>query len=649
MVGSALRPLSLEAGSAPPSAADFARWNFLPLQSESDLSHSDLAAIGTHEVRFTLFGIPLTTKLTVADTVPPSFTLKDLAVLGGDPVAPEDLIAEAADFSDFTYEMSCVGDPALPGTHEMRFVFRDEHGNSAEGTANLTVYGAANAVTLEAGSTADECRQAILAEVPEADFGESFDLLDLNRPGEYTAEIVIDSQTFRVRLTVRDTTAPAAQTQSVYTLTGRVPAPEDFLTSVTDATAVTVAYETEPDCTQAGKQEVQLRLTDEAGNSALVTAPLTVYKIAAAVTLEAGIDQSEALDTILASERGTSLAKKYAFATMAVGEHTITVRTPGGEFDVALTLRDTTPPTARGKRVALYLPSDTLPVPADFVENVTDASTVDIAFAEEVDFTTPGKRAVTIRLTDEAGNTADITAVLAVIDDQTAPVISGVKNLSVYVNGRLSYKTGVTAADNDGTAVAVTVDSSAVRLSVPGKYKITYTAADGAGNTATETATVTVLEITEEVVRPYAQNVLSRILTDDMTQLEKARAIYDWMTANVSYVTYADKTYWLRAAYTGFTTGRGDCYVYYAMSRMLLDCAGIDNLEICRDNPAKPHYWNLVNCGDGWYHFDTCPHYKQYPLTSFMLTDAEVRDYSENCVKDYYSFDSSLYPATPDQ
>ena len=153
MVGSALRPLSLEAGSAPPSAADFARWNFLPLQSESDLSHSDLAAIGTHEVRFTLFGIPLTTKLTVADTVPPSFTLKDLAVLGGDPVAPEDLIAEAADFSDFTYEMSCVGDPALPGTHEMRFVFRDEHGNSAEGTANLTVYGAANAVTLEAGST----------------------------------------------------------------------------------------------------------------------------------------------------------------------------------------------------------------------------------------------------------------------------------------------------------------------------------------------------------------------------------------------------------------------------------------------------------------------------------------------------------------
>ena len=32
-----------------------------------------------------------------------------------------------------------------------------------------------------------------------------------------------------------------------------------------------------------------------------------------------------------------------------------------------------------------------------------------------------------------------------------------------------------------------------------------------------------------------------------------------------------------------------------------------------------------------------------------MLTDAQVAEYSKNSVKDYYSFDSSLYPATPKQ
>ena len=30
-----------------------------------------------------------------------------------------------------------------------------------------------------------------------------------------------------------------------------------------------------------------------------------------------------------------------------------------------------------------------------------------------------------------------------------------------------------------------------------------------------------------------------------------------------------------------------------------------------------------------------------------MLTDREVEEYSKNCVEDYYSFDASLYPATP--
>lgn len=649
MVGTALRPVTAEAGTASLQAEDFVRLRFLPVVCESDLTQSSFSALGTHDVSFSLFGISLSAELTVADTSAPVFSLRDLAVLGGDGVVAEDFIENASDFSDFTYEMHCDSSFDGPGTYEMRFVFRDSLGNTAEDTASLTVYGSTNALTLEAGSSEEACRKAVLAEVPEAEFPPEFSDVDRMTPGERTAQIRIAGELFRLRLIFEDTTSPAAEMQNVYTLRGRTVQPQDFLRSVTDVTAVTASFVQEPDVSKSGAQKVQLRLTDEAGNTSEVNAVLTVSTISSAVTLEAGISQNDALDTILASERGASLVRKVAFSTLATGEHTIAVRTSEGDFDVALTVRDTTAPRADGKRVAVYLPAETFPTAADFVENVTDVSRVTAAFAQEVDFTTPGKRAVTIRLTDEAGNTADVTAVLAVFDDHTPPVISGVKNLSVYVNGRISYKTGVSAVDGDGTAVEVTVDSSAVKLSVPGKYKITYTAVDEAGNKATVSAVVAVLEITEDVVRPYAQNVLSRILKDSMTKLEKARAIYDWMEANVSYVTYADKTYWLRAAYTGFTTGRGDCYVYYAMSRMLLDCAGIDNMEICRDNPAKPHYWNLVNCGDGWYHFDTCPHYKQYPLDAFMLTDAQVAAYSQNSVKDYYSFDASLYPATPKQ
>ena len=101
------------------------------------------------------------------------------------------------------------------------------------------------------------------------------------------------------------------------------------------------------------------------------------------------------------------------------------------------------------------------------------------------------------------------------------------------------------------------------------------------------------------------------------------------------------------AAYVGLTTHRGNCYTYYAVSRTLLDRAGIKNMEICRDDPAKPHYWNLVNIDGAWYHFDACPHPNGHPLDSFLLTDAQVAAYSEKEVKDYYKFAAGKYPATP--
>ena len=87
--------------------------------------------------------------------------------------------------------------------------------------------------------------------------------------------------------------------------------------------------------------------------------------------------------------------------------------------------------------------------------------------------------------------------------------------------------------------------------------------------------------------------------------------------------------------------------MYYAVASALLTRAGIENMEIQRDNPASPHYWNLVKVNGCWYHFDTCPHYSGHWLQSFLLTDAQVRAYSEYEVPGYYSFDPSLYPATP--
>ncbi len=63
------------------------------------------------------------------------------------------------------------------------------------------------------------------------------------------------------------------------------------------------------------------------------------------------------------------------------------------------------------------------------------------------------------------------------------------------------------------------------------------------------------------------------------------------------YVNHSEKGNWVKSAYTGFRTKRGDCYTYYSVSKALLDKAGIANLEVIRTDGH--HWWSLVDCGNG--------------------------------------------------
>ncbi len=103
---------------------------------------------------------------------------------------------------------------------------------------------------------------------------------------------------------------------------------------------------------------------------------------------------------------------------------------------------------------------------------------------------------------------------------------------------------------------------------------------------------------------------------------------------------------YVEGAMSGLKTHAGNCYIYYAVSDVLLNRAGVPSMEVHRNVPGRPHYWNLVMVDGCWYHFDTCPHYQAYPIQSFLLTDAEVAAYSATCT-DYYSFDTWAYPRTP--
>ncbi len=141
------------------------------------------------------------------------------------------------------------------------------------------------------------------------------------------------------------------------------------------------------------------------------------------------------------------------------------------------------------------------------------------------------------------------------------------------------------------------------------------------------------------------QKVLDSIITEDMTKLEQVRAVFDFTKTSIAYTGDSDKSDWKDGAYSGLMRRRGDCFTYYAVSRALLDGLGIENLEVTRVGGPTSHYWNLVNCGGGWYHFDATPRSSKMPsFVSFMFTDAEAADYTERAGRNYYTFDGSLYP-----
>lgn len=645
ILATALIPLTVEAGAPAPAAADYARYRFLTPDGEGT---ADISRPGTYTVNLHLFGIPLKTTLTVIDTTPPEVTPVPQTCFLGEEIFIENFVVVA----DATaVELMYVSPPDFTRAGEQAICVRatDLGGNQVEVEVPLMVHAMAHEITVEAGTGMKEIRTQIRAAIGgKVSFGDDFAALDTVALGEKQITITVDGKPVKLTLTVADTTAPTGKPRVVRLLSGQTARADDFLRSVEDATAVTVEFAAEPDFS-AGARTVELRLTDEAGNVCTLTSGLRVYSAPAETTLELGMTQNALKAALLGGENLTFAEEAEALLTSpGLGTHLLTLLTAGGDaLTQMVTFIDTTPPKGLAQNRTAYV-GDVLEA-ADFLQSVTDATAVTAAYTngKAPDTGKAGMQTVSLTLTDEAGNHTVLTAALTVIADTEPPVLYGVSDKTVYVGETVSYTRGVSAWDNRDGAVQVRADASGVNLRAEGSYPVIYTATDAAGNTATKTVTFTVRVVNTDAVNAMADDVLTTILRDGMTQWERARAIYDWVVTHMSYTAYADKTDPVAAAYYGFRNGRGDCFVYYAVSRFLLTRAGFENLEIQRDNPEKPHFWNLVNYAGNWYHFDTCPHYAGHPLTCFLLTDAEVKAYSENHVQDYYSFDASLYPATP--
>ncbi len=332
-----------------------------------------------------------------------------------------------------------------------------------------------------------------------------------------------------------------------------------------------------------------------------------------------------------------------------VGEQEIVLKVKGKERKSRLIVQDTVAPKAKASDAVVDIDGELKA--KDLVKDIKDATDVTCSFKEKPDLSKEGTVSATVILKDEGGNTAEVTADVKVIVDTEAPVIDGVAPLTGFIGEPISYKSTITVTDNCTKNREVAVDNSQVDTKTEGTYDVFYSAVDHAGNETEASTTITIKEKPENYVTPEealkeADEVLKEITTKDMTLKEKARAIYNWARTEIGYVNTSDKDSWTNGAHQGFTEKSGDCFVYFAASKALLTEAGIPNLDVVKsDTSESSHYWSLIDCGDGWYHFDTTPRYGGGD-DFFMKTDDEILKYSRNHGNSHI-FDQSLYPATP--
>ena len=477
-------------------------------------------------------------------------------------------------------------------------------------------------------------------------FSEKSAAINTKVPGEYPVILKKGIFNHKSTLYVSDTIAPEAQVVNVSLGKGDVCEADAFVTDVVDATEVTIEYEKKPDFSKMGKQQVEVILKDLGENETKIMAQLTIAPVRSEVLVEAG-SEAPLIDEFIIKGRNAGMVEAEfvtdisGFDYSILAEYGVEIKVEEGIYTSNMRVVDTIAPRIQVQNLQGYL---NVPYEADdFVLSVEDVTEVKTEFVAAPDVTKEGEQQIEIRAIDGGGNETVKSVKVTISRDTQAPVIEGVDDIYVFLGDTAAYKNGITVTDNCPQGLELMVDSSNVNLKEAGTYLITYTAKDYAGNKTKETANVIVKEriYSEEEVNSLADKVLVKIITSGMTAYEKAEAIYYYTRKNIRYISNSQKVDWVRAAYEGLVDKKGDCYVYACTAKVLLTRAGITNMDIEKIPARTLHYWNLVDIGDGWYHFDTTP--RKDGVVFFMWKEADLMNYSARN-DNSHNYDHSLYP-----
>jgi hypothetical protein len=142
-----------------------------------------------------------------------------------------------------------------------------------------------------------------------------------------------------------------------------------------------------------------------------------------------------------------------------------------------------------------------------------DTDEITITTSGTVDTTTPDSYTITYTATDGASNSATATRVINVVD-VTAPVLTLVGGKQTIELGNTYNELGATAIDNSDGDISsnIVINTSAINLSIIGTYIINYTISDNAGNQASKTREVEVVDTVAPTILLNGSTTLTHLL-----------------------------------------------------------------------------------------------------------------------------------------
>ena len=654
------KSIDLELGAPIPEASAFAKNKDTKadIQYVTDISTINITKEGTYKVTVKIDKRQLDVKLKVEDTTAPTADKKIVTIGTKDKITPDKLVENIKDAGLVSISWKKAPDFGVIGDYNVHLTLKDEAGNKTKINTVVKIRDVYDELEIEANKEGNvpAAKDYFLFDAPDAAYVGDLSNVKTDKPGIYPVTLITNGKQYTSKIKVIDTVAPVVTTSSKILLKdSAVPEALSFVETFTELSGeVTATYEKPIDTSKVGEFTGKIIVSDSSGNKTTVEISYIVAEFES-VTIEADelpIIPENIIKNYHSYNKVTLIEGNLHPETLGAGE--LIFDADGMRLSVYVTVTDTKVPVAEPNPMSGFV---NYPFEADlFVKNIVDGTAVTCSFSQAPDWTKEGIQNVVIQLTDAAGNKSTVTTTLTLELDTEPPVITGLLDRFTYLDEAVSYFKEIRATDNTDKNVDIKV-STDLNIHQLGKYKVTFTATDKAGNATTASTTFTVIEmtVTDAQIKEMANKVLygdgttPGIINDSMTTAEKASAIFDWCNKKIKYVGDDNHSDWRLAAKNGFEKKSGDCYTFYAVSRALLE--QLDNvqlLEIRRYREASTrHYWLLVNIMDtGWYHFDTCnlgpwisPDQTGPRYRCFMEIDSNLVKYSTR----YWRYDD-IYP-----